>query len=150
VGGERAMRWGSAVAALCFALLAWFRFSDDRPALAALFAVAAVVQAFLTVRSFVDQRSQPTAPPVPSGRPQGGHRLPPKEQITRTLDVYRTRRRGWLRLAGAGWVLAGAGIFLFAPTAIALAAISLFATLRFRHYDRYVPLLERALAEHEC
>jgi hypothetical protein len=46
-------------------------------------------------------------------------------------------------------VLAGAGIFLFPPTGVSLAAMSLFATFRFRYYDRYVPLLERALAEYE-
>jgi hypothetical protein len=144
------MRWGSAVAALCFAALAWFRLGDNQPLLAILFAAAAMVQALLTIRSFLDQRSRSSSLDSPGDSP--GHAdasrpLPPRDQIARTLDVFRARRRGWLRLAGVGWLLGGASLFLFPPTGVALGAMSLFATLRFRYYDRYVPLLERALAE---
>jgi hypothetical protein len=140
------MRWGSAVAALCFAALAWFRLGDNQPILAILFAAAAMVQAFLTIRSFLDQRSRSSSLDSPGGA-DVSRPLPPRDQIARTLDVFRARRRGWLRLAGVGWLLGGAGLFLLPPTGVALGAMSLFATLRFRYYDRYVPLLERALAE---
>jgi hypothetical protein len=143
------MRWGPAVAAPCLALLAWFRLSDDQPALAALFAIAALAQAYLSIRSFLEQRSRQRATSAPSKRAPERRRLPPQDQVSSTLDVFRRRRKGWLRLATIGWVLAGAGILLFPPTGVSLAAMSLFATLRFRYYDRYVPVLERALAGYE-
>jgi hypothetical protein len=137
-------QWGYAVGALCFAALAAFRLNGGSALWAAVFGLAALANAYLSVRYVLP----PSLGGVKAGQP-GPASVPPEpspEEMRRSLMVYESRMRGWLAIAVAGWITTAGVILLSPPLALVAAALSLFSTYRFRRCRRSVRILRRALA----
>jgi hypothetical protein len=140
-------QWGYALVGLCFAALAAFRLNDGSALWAAVFGLAALGNAYLSVR-FVLPPSLGGIKPQ-EARPSGPATAPPEptpEEMRRALAVYESRTRGWLAISVAGWITTVGVILLTPPLALLTAALSLFSTYRFRRCRRSVRILRRALA----
>jgi hypothetical protein len=140
-------QWGYALGTLCFAALAAFQLDRGSTLWAAVFSLAALANAYLSVRyvlppSLGGVKPQETGQPAPASTPSE----PPPEEMRRSLKVYESRTRGWLAIAVSGWITT-AGLILLSPAlALMAAALSLFSTYRFRRCRRSVRILRRALA----
>jgi hypothetical protein len=140
-------QWGYALGGLCFAVLAAFRLSDGSTLWAAVFGLAALVNAYLAVRfvlppSLGGVSSQEAGPQGPASAPS---EIPP-EEMRRALKVYESRARGWLIISVVGWMATVGVILLTPPLALLTAALSLFSAYRFQRCRRSVRILRRALA----
>lgn len=140
-------QWGYAFVALCFAALAIFRLNDGSALWAAVFALVALANAYLSIRSVLPPslggaRPQEAGQPGPASEPS----QPSPEEMRRALKVYEPRMRGWLVISVAGWVSTVGFILLTPPLALVTAALALFSTYRFRRCRRSVRILRRALA----
>jgi hypothetical protein len=132
---------------LCFAALAAFRLNDGSALWAAVFGLAALANAYLSVRfvlppSLGGVKPQEAGPPGPTSAPSE----PPPEEMRRALKVYESRARGWLAIAIVGSIATVGVILLTPPLALLTAALSLFSTYKFRRCRRSVEILRRALA----
>ena len=141
------IQWGYALVALCFAALAVFRLNEGSAIWAVVFGLAALGNAYLSVR-FVLPPSLGGAKPQGAGQPGPASEPaePSTEEMRQALKVYESRTRGWLVIAVAGWIIAAGLILLSPPLALVGAALSLFSTYRFRRCRRSVIILRRALA----
>ncbi len=140
-------QWGYALGGLCFAALAAFRLNDGSALWAAVFGLAALANAYLSVRfvlppSLGGVKSQEAGPGGPASAPSE----PPPEEMRRALKVYESRTRGWLVISVVGWITTVGVILLAPPLAILTAALALFSAYRFRRCRRSVRILRRALA----
>ena len=145
-GSARAgnFQWGYALGALGFAALAAFRLNGGSALWATIFGLAALANAYLSVRYILPRRLGGVGPPA-AGLP-GPASEPPPEDMSRALKVYESRMRGWLAITVAGWITT-AGVILLTPSlALIGAALSLFSTYRFRRCRRSVRILRRALS----
>jgi hypothetical protein len=138
-------QWGYAVGALCFAALAAFRLDDGSTLWAAVFGLAALANAYLSVR-YVLPPSLGGIKPQEAGRPASAPPEPTPEEMRRALKVYESRTRGWFAITVAGWITTAGMILLTPPLALVTAALSLFSIYRFRRCRRSVRILRRALA----
>ncbi len=145
-GRAGGFQWGYALGGLCFAVLAAFRLDDGSTLWAAVFGLAALANAYLSVRfvlppSLGGMRPQEAGQPGPASAPSE----PSSEEMRRALQVYESRTRGWLVISIAGWVTTAGMILLTPPLALLTAALSLFSAYRFRRCRRSVRILRRAL-----
>ncbi len=140
-------QWGYALGGLCFAVLAAFRLDDGSTLWAAVFGLAALAYAYLSVR-FVLPTRLGGMKPQEAGRtgPASAASEPTPEEMSRALKVYESRARGWLIISVVGWIATVGVILLAPPLALLTAALSLFSTYRFRRCRRSVGILRRALA----
>jgi hypothetical protein len=140
-------QWGYALGGLCFAVLAAFRLNDGSALWAAVFGLAALVNAYLAVR-YVLPSSLGGLKPQEAGQPgpASASSEPTPEEMRRALKVYESRARGWIAISVTGWVVTVGMILLTPPLALLTAALSLFSTYRFRRCRRSVEILRRALA----
>ena len=146
-GRAGGFQWGYALGGLCFAALAAFRLNDGSTLWAAVFGLAALVNAYLSVRfvlppSLGGMKPQEAGQPGPASAPPE----PPPEEMRRALKVYESRARGWLAISIAGWITTVGVLLLTPPLALVTAALSLFSAYRFRRCRRSVRILRRALA----
>jgi hypothetical protein len=145
-GRAGGFQWGYALAGLCFAALAAFRLDDGSTLWAAVFGLAALANAYLSIRFVLPPR-------LGGGRPQEAGEPgsasepaePSTEEMRRALKVYESRTRGWLVISVAGWMTTAGVILLTPPLGLATAALSLFSTYRFRRCRRSVRILRHAL-----
>jgi hypothetical protein len=140
-------QWRYALLGLGFLALAAFRLNEGTAVWAAVFALAALANAYLWARfvlppSLGGVRMQGAG----STEPAPERSEPTPEEMRRSLGVYETRTRGWLVISVAGWVSTGVAVLLSPPLALVAAALSLFSTYRFRRCRRSVRTLRRALA----
>ena len=137
-------QWMYALLGLCFIALAVFRLEDGSTLWAAVFGLAALAYAYLSVRFVLPPslggvrlqeagQSGPTSEPTP-------------EEMSRALKVYESRARSWLAISVAGWLATVGVVLMTPPLALVTAALSLFSTYRFRRCRRSVEILRRALA----
>ena len=140
-------QWGYALGGLCFAVLAAFRVDDGSTLWAAVFGLAALANAYLSVR-FVLPPSLGRVRPQEVGQPglASVPSEPSSEEMRRALQVYESRTRGWLVISVAGWITTAGMILLTPPLALVTAALSLFSAYRFRRCRRSARILRRALA----
>ena len=139
-------RWMYALLGVCFVALAVFRLEEDSTLWAAVFGLAALAYAYLSVRfvlppSLGGVRPQEAGQPGPASAPSE----PTPEEMSRTLKVYESRARSWLVISVAGWLATVGVVLLTPPLALVTAALSLFSTYRFRRCRRSVEILRRAL-----
>jgi hypothetical protein len=140
-------QWRYALLGLCFVALAVFRLDEGSTLWAAVFGLAALAYAYLSVRFVLPTRLggmkpqeawQPGRASAPSE--------PTPEEMRRALKTYESRARGWLVISAAGWLATVGVVLLTPPLALVAAALSLFSTHRFRRCRRSVEILQRALA----
>ena len=140
-------QWRYALLGLCFVALAVFRLEDGSALWAAVFGLAALAYAYLSVRFVLPTRLggmkpqeawQPGRASAPSE--------PTPEEMRRALKTYESRARGWLVISAAGWLATVGVVLLTPPLALVAAALPLFSTHRFRRCRRSVEILQRALA----
>ena len=140
-------QWRYALLGLCFVALAVFRLDEGSALWAAVFGLAALAYAYLSVRFVLPTRLggmkpqeawQPGRASAPSE--------PTPEEMRRALKTYESRARGWLVISAAGWLATVGVVLLTPPLALVAAALSLFSTHRFRRCRRSVEILQRALA----
>jgi hypothetical protein len=148
-GSRRAggFQWRYALVALCFAALATFRLNEGSALWTAVFGLAALANAYLSVRyvlpsSLGGVKPQEVRQPGSASAPSE----PAPEDMHRALKVYESRTRGWLAIAVAGWITTVGMFLLSPPLALLAAALSLFSTYRFRRCRRSVRILRHALA----
>ena len=136
-------QWMYALLGLCFIALAVFRLEDGSTLWAAVFGLAALAYAYLSVRFVLPPslggvrlqeagQSGPTSEPTP-------------EEMSRALKVYESRARSWLAISVAGWLATVGVVLLTPPLALVAAALALFSTYRFRRCRRSERILRRAL-----
>ena len=140
-------QWMYALLGLCFVALAVFRLDEGSALWAAVFGLAALAYAYLSVRFVLPTRLggmklQEAGQPGPASASSE----PTPEEMRRALEVYESRTRGWLAISVAGWITAAGMILLSPPLALVAAALSLFSTYRFRRCRRSVMILRRALS----
>jgi hypothetical protein len=140
-------QWGYALVGLCFAALTAFRLNEGSTLWAAVFGLAALGNAYLSVRfvlppSLGGVKPQEAGQPGPASTPSE----PRPEEMRRALELYESRTRGWLVIAIVGGITTAGVILLSPPLALVAAALSLFSTYRFRRCRRSVGILRRALA----
>ena len=140
-------RWMYALLGVCFVALAVFRLEEGSTLWAAVFGLAALAYAYLSVRfvlppSLGGVRLQEAGQPGPASAPSE----PTPEEMRRSLKVYESRARSWLVISVAGWLATVGVVLLPPPLALVTAALSLFSTRRFRRCRRSVEILRRALA----
>ncbi len=140
-------RWMYALLGVCFVALAVFRLDEGSALWAAVFGLAALAYAYLSVRfvlppSLGGVRLQEAGQPGPASAPSE----PTPEEMRRSLKVYESRARSWLVISVAGWLATVGVVLLTPPLALVTAALSLFSTYRFRRCRRSVEILRRALA----
>lgn len=140
-------QWGYALSALCFAILAILRLNDGSILWAAVFGVAALINAYLSLR-FVMPPSFGGTMPQEVGQPSPASVLsePATDEMRRSLEVYESRTRSWLTIAIAGWIVTAVVILLSPPLSLIGASLSLFSTYRFWRCRRSVGILRRALS----
>jgi hypothetical protein len=139
-------QWMYALLGLCFVVLAVFRLDDGSTLWAAVFGLAALVYAYLSVRfvlppSLGGVRLQEAGQPGPASASSE----PTPEEMRRALQTYESRARGWLVISVAGWLATVGVVLLTPPLALVAAALSLFSTYRFRRCRRSAGILRRAL-----
>jgi hypothetical protein len=140
-------QWRYALLGLCFVALAVFRLDDGSTTWAAVFGLAALAYAYLSVRfvlppSLGGVRLQEAGQPGPASAPSE----PTPAEMSRALQTYESRARGWLVISVAGWLATVGVVLLTPPLALVAAALSLFSTYRFRRCRRSERILRRALA----
>ncbi len=140
-------RWMYALLGVCFVALAVFRLDEGSALWAAVFGLAALAYAYLSVRfvlppSLGGVRLQEAGQPGPASAPSE----PTPEEMRRSLKVYESRARSWLVISVAGWLATVGVVLLTPPLALITAALSLFSTYRFRRCRRSAGILRRALA----
>ena len=136
-------QWMYALLGLCFVALAVFRLDDGSTLWAAVFGLAALAYAYLSVRFVLPPglggvRLQEAGQPGPASEPT-------PEEMRRALQTYESRARGWLVISIAGWLATVGVVLLTPPLALVAAALSLFSTYRFRRCRRSAGILRRAL-----
>ena len=139
-------QWMYALLGLCFVALAVFRLEDGSTLWAAVFGLAALAYAYLSVR-FVLPPSLGGVRLQEAGQsgPASAASEPTPEEMSRALKVYESRARGWLAISVAGWLATVGLILLTPPLALVAGALSLFSTYRFRRCRRSVGILHHAL-----
>jgi hypothetical protein len=140
-------QWRYALVGVCFVALAVFRLNDGSALWAAVFGLVALAYAYLAVRfvlppSLGGVRLQEAGRPGPASAPSE----PTPAELSRALQVYESRSRGWLAISVAGWLATVGVVLLTPPLALVAAALSLFSTYRFRRCRRSVMILRRALS----
>ena len=140
-------QWMYALLGLCFVALAVFRLDEGSALWAAVFGLAALAYAYLSVRFVLPTRlggmkPQEAGQPGPASAPSE----PTPEEMRRALQTYQSRARGWLVISIAGWLATVGVVLLTPPLALVAAALSLFSTYRFRRSRRSERILRRALA----
>ena len=140
-------QWMYALLGLCFVALAVFRLDEGSALWAAVFGLAALAYAYLSVR-FVLPTRLGGMKPQEAGRPGPASTSsePTPEEMRRALQTYGSRARGWLVISIAGWLATVGVVLLTPPLALVAAALSLFSTYRFRRCRRSERILRRALA----
>ena len=145
------IQWRYALLGLCFVALAGFRLDDGSTTWAAVFGLAALAYAYLSVRFVLppslggvrlQEAGQPGAASAPSE--------PTPAEMSRALKAYESRARGWLVISVSGWLATVGVVLLTPPLALVAAALSLFSTYRFRRCRRSVEILRRALGLDEA
>ena len=139
-------QWMYALLGLCFVALAVFRLDEGSALWAAVFGLAALAYAYLSVR-FVLPTRLGGMKPQEAGRmgPASASSEPTPEEMRRALQTYESRARGWLVISIAGWLATVGVVLLTPPLALVAAALSLFSTYRFRRCRRSERILRRAL-----
>lgn len=128
-------QWRYAVVGLGFLGLSGVRAAQDAPVWAAVFAVAAVANAWLALRETTEPQPAPVDPA----------RLEPSE-VRRSLDGYRTSARQW-QILGIVGVLTAGGLLLLTPVlAMFAGAAALFALHRAHRAGRAVTTLRYVAA----
>ena len=140
-------QWRYALLGLCFVALAVFRLDEGSALWAAVFGLAALAYAYLSVRFVLPTRlggmkTQEAGQQGPASAPSE----PTPEEMRRALKTYESRARGWLVISAAGGLATVGVVLLTPPLALVAAALSLFSTHRFRRCRRSVEILQRALA----
>ena len=140
-------RWMYALLGVCFVALAVFRLEEGSTLWAAVFGLAALAYAYLSVRfvlppSLGGVRPQEAGQPGPASAPSE----PTPEEMSRTLKVYESRARSWLVISVVGWLATVGVVLMTPPLALVTAALSLLSTHRYRRCRRSVEILRRALA----
>ena len=140
-------QWMYALLGLCFVALAVFRLDEGSALWAAVFGLAALAYAYLSVR-FVLPTRLGGMKPQEAGQPGSASASsePTPEEMRRALKAYESRARGWLVISIAGWLATVGVVLLTPPLALVAAALSLFSTYRFRRCRRSERILRRALA----
>ncbi len=140
-------QWMYALLGLCFVALAVFRLDEGSALWAAVFGLAALAYAYLSVR-FVLPTRLGGMKTQEAGQPGSASASsePTPEEMSRALKVYESRARGWLAISVAGWLATVGVVLLTPPLALVAAALALFSTHRFRRCRRSVEILQRALA----
>jgi hypothetical protein len=136
-----------ALLGLCFVALAVFRLDEGSALWAAVFGLAALAYAYLSVRFVLPTRLggmklQEAGQPGPASASSE----PTPEEMRRALQTYESRAQGWLVISIAGWLATVGVVLLTPPLALVAAALSLFSTYRFRRCRRSERILRRALA----
>jgi len=139
-------QWMYALLGLCFIALAVFRLDEGSDLWAAVFGLAALAYAYLSVR-FVLPTRLGGMKPQEAGQPgpASASSEPTPEEMRRALQTYESRARGWLVISIAGWLATVGVVLLTPPLALVAAALSLFSTYRFRRCRRSERILRRAL-----
>ena len=140
-------KWRYALLGLCFVALAVFRLDEGSALWAAVFGLAALAYAYLSVRFVLPTRlggmkTQEAGQPGPASAPSE----PTPEEMRRALKTYESRARGWLVISVVGWLATVGVVLLTPPLALVAAALSLFSTYKFRRCRRSERILRRALA----
>jgi hypothetical protein len=140
-------QWRYALLGLCFVALAVFRLDEGSALWAAVFGLAALAYAYLSVRFVLPTRLGGMKPQeVGQQGPASAPSEPTPEEMRRALRVYESRARGWLVISVVGWLATVGVVLLTPPLALVAAALSLFSTYRFRRCRRSERILRRALA----
>lgn len=135
---NRPVKWRYAAFGAGFVGLAGVRLWQDEPVWAAVFAVAAAVNFWLSVHEGARQAA-PAPAPAASPAP-----VPEPAEVERSLAGYRTSARQW-QLLGAAGVLVGGGLLTVVPAlAVFAGAAALFALYRAHRAGRAVATLRRA------
>ena len=140
-------QWRYALLGLCFVALAVFRLDEGSALWAAVFGLAALAYAYLSVRFVLPTRLggmklQEAGQPGPASAPSE----PTPAEMSRALKAYESRARGWLVISVVGWLATVGVVLMTPPLALVAAALSLFSTYRFRRCRRSERILRRALA----
>ena len=140
-------QWMYALLGLCFVALAVFRLDEGSALWAAVFGLAALAYAYLSVR-FVLPTRLGGMKPQEAGQPGSASASsePTPEEMRRALKAYESRARGWLVISVAGWLATVGVVLLTPPLALVAAALSLFSTYRFRRCRRSTRILRCVLA----
>jgi hypothetical protein len=139
-------QWMYALLGLCFVALAIFRLDEGAALWAAVFGLAALAYAYLSVRFVLPTRLGGMKPQeAGQSGPASAPSEPTPAEMSQTLRVYESRARGWLAISVAGWLATVGVVLLTPPLALVSAALSLFSTYRFRRCRRSVRILRRAL-----
>lgn len=141
----RPVKWRYAVIGAGFLGLAGVRAIQGAPVWAAVFLVAAAVNAWLAVHEAHAHRAPGAASATPAapGGGAGAVRLDPAE-VDRSLDGHRASVRQW-HILGLACLLVGGGLlFLEPPLAVFAGTASLFALYRAHRAGRAVATLQRA------
>ena len=140
-------QWMYALLGLCFVALAVFRLDEGSALWAAVFGLAALAYAYLSVRFVLPTRLGGMKPQEAGQQgPASAPSEPTPEEMRRSLRVYESRARGWLVISVVGWLATVGVVLLTPPLALVAAALSLFSTYRFRRCRRSARILRRALA----
>ncbi|MQA86539.1 MAG: hypothetical protein GEV03_18380 [Streptosporangiales bacterium] len=131
------LRPSTLIASGCLALLSVWRAADGAYGLAALFAALALANLGLGV--WTARAGHGRAGPVVPGSAGSG---PPAAEAERLRRI----RAGWLGITLFGWAAAVVGAFTFPPMGLVLAALALYASLRYRRSGQLVRALEEAAA----
>ncbi|MGH3309529.1 MAG: hypothetical protein ACRDP3_02925 [Streptomyces sp.] len=139
----RPVKWRYAVIGAGFLGLAGVRAIQGAPVWAAVFLVAAAVNAWLAVHEAHGAHGAPSASPAASAGGDGAVRVDPSE-VDRSLDGHRASVRQW-HILGLACLLVGGGLlFLEPPLAVFAGTASLFALYRAHRAGRAVATLQRA------
>lgn len=125
-----AVSWRYALLGLGFLVLAGVRAAQGAPVWAAVFALAAVANAWLAVR---DEPGGAPAPPAAAG----------PDEVARELARCRTAQRQWQALGLVGLLVAGGLLLVEPPLAVIAAGATLFAVFRARRVRRWAEGLPR-------
>jgi len=134
------LQWRYVVIGAGFVGLAAVRATDGAPLWAAVFLVAAAVNAWLAVHE--------ARPSTGGGGPAVDVARVERSEVDRSLEGYRTSARQW-HVLGAVGLLVGGGLLLLEPLiAVFAGAAALFALYRARQAGRAVATLQQARLVH--
>lgn len=136
--------WRYGFIGLCLVGLAVFRLDQGSVVWAAVFGLAALANAYLSVLPLLPPRfgGQTETSQPGSGEPPE----PPPEELRRALKVYESRVRGYLTIAAVGWVVTVGTVLVVPPLGLVGAVLSLFATYLYLRCRRSVRILRHALS----